>query len=317
VAVDRRDLDARPERGLREPDPSLVDQLGALAPEARVGGDVDGDIQASGRPAPRPGLALVGQPDLMALVDARRDRDPEGPAALGPAVAAAGRAGRLDDPALAAAAGAGRDVDHLAEHRLADHPDLAAALALGARRRVRSGLGAAAAARLAPPEDRELDLLLRAQDRLLERDPEVVPEIRAGRRAAAPRGAGRAAEERVEDVREAAHPTEAGGDVRLHSGGAEHVVALPALRVRQDLVRLVELLEPLRRRRVGADVRVPLLGQAPERLLDLRVGRRPLHSERGVVVRACHQRARIRVGAPSAVRSTMPAWSVACARRRA
>ena len=47
------------------------------------------------------------------------------------------------------------------------------------------GFAPDAAARLAAAEDRELDLLLGAEDRLLERDPEVVPEVRA-------RAAGRA-----------------------------------------------------------------------------------------------------------------------------
>ena len=66
------------------------------------------------------------------------------------------------------------------------------------------GFGAVAAARLAAIEDRELDLLLGALDRLLEGDPQVVAEVRAGCRAAASRGlVRRATEERVEDVAEA------------------------------------------------------------------------------------------------------------------
>ena len=103
-------------------------------------------------------------------------------------------------------------------------------------------------------EDRELDLLLGAVDRLLERDPEVVAEVRAGLRAAAPRRPAppRAAEERVEDVAEAAEALEPGARPprRRRPARPEHVVALAALRVGQDLVRLVDLLEPLLRPRV-------------------------------------------------------------------
>ena len=86
--------------------------------------------------------------------------------------------------------GQARHVDHLAEHRLADRPDLAPAAALVAGDRLGAGLRAVAAARLAAAEDRELDLLLGPADRLLERDPEVVAEVRAGR------AAGRAARRR-------------------------------------------------------------------------------------------------------------------------
>ena len=116
--------------------------------------DVDGDVQAAGRAAARADLALVGEADLVALVDAGRDGDPERPLALRPAVALAGLAGRLDDLALAAAARAGGDVDHLAEHRLADAADLAATVALRAGDRLGPRLRAAPGAGLARPRTR-------------------------------------------------------------------------------------------------------------------------------------------------------------------
>ena len=115
------------------------------------------------------------------------------PTTLRPALAAAGVAGRLDDPALATAARARGDVDHLAEHRLADAADLAAAVALGALdRRAVPALAPDAAAGVAAAEDRELDLLLGAEDRLVERDAQVVAQVRA-RSSAAPRRAPAAA----------------------------------------------------------------------------------------------------------------------------
>src|SRR5439155_17076649 len=134
---------------------------------------------------------------------------------------------------VAAAARAGRDVDHLAEHRLADRSDLAAAVALGAGRRARPGLRAGPAARLAASQDRELDLLLGSEDRVFERDPQVVTEVDAARRSTTAAGRRGAAEERVEDVGEAA---ETGCRVSDLSR-AEEVVALAALGLGEDLVR--------------------------------------------------------------------------------
>ena len=122
--------------------------------------------------------------------------------------------GRLDDLALALAARAGADVDHLAEHRLADAADLAAAVALGAGDRLVPGSAPLPSQVSQRCEDAELDLLLGALDRLLERDPQVVAQVRAGLRPAAPGGAAArpATEERVEDVREPAEALEAAPD---------------------------------------------------------------------------------------------------------
>ena len=53
----------------------------------------------------------------------------------------------------------------------------------------------------------------------------------------------------------------------------EHVVALSALRVRQDLVRLARILEPSRRLGILVDVGVPLLRELAEGALDLGVAR--------------------------------------------
>ena len=53
VAVDGRDRDPRPERGLGDRDLGLVEELGALALERRVRRDVDRDVEAAGRAAAR------------------------------------------------------------------------------------------------------------------------------------------------------------------------------------------------------------------------------------------------------------------------
>ena len=162
----------------------------------------------------------------------------------------------------------------------------------------RAGLGARPVARLAPAEDRELDLLLGPVDRLGERDPDVVPKVRAGLRPAADAAATRRpAEEGVEDVGEAAEAggVEALGAARARDAGlAEHVVLLAPLGIGEDLVGLVDLLEPLRGGRVRVDVGVPLLGELAEGALDRGVVGSPLDAEHLVVV-ALTDHGRLRV----------------------
>src|SRR5664280_1587947 len=324
LAVRGRHADGRPQRRLGDRQREIVEELGALALERRVRRDVDRHVEAAGRAAPRADLALRGEADLVAVVDARGHADAEPLRALTAAVAAARLAGRLDDFALAAASGARHDVDHLAQHRLAHVADLAAALALGAGDRRRAGLRAGSRAGVAAIEDRELDLLLGAPDRLLEGDPQVVPEVGADDRAPAP-GApapgGRPAEERVEEVRESAaallRPVEARGPV--DPGRPEHVVRLAALRVGQDLVRLVDLLEALVGPGVAVDVRVPLLGQLAEGALDLRIARGAGYAEDRVVVAfGRHSLASLREGRREAPRgrSARPGRRTRAARMR-
>ena len=89
-----------------------------------MGRDVDRDVQAPRSSAAWTDFTLVGQADLVSLVDARGDRDAQLLALLDTAVAPARFTGLLDDPALTAAARAGRDVDHLPQHRLANRPNL-------------------------------------------------------------------------------------------------------------------------------------------------------------------------------------------------
>ena len=223
-----------------------------------------------------------------------RDGDPEGPPLFCPTVAVAGFARLRDELALAVALRAGGHVDHLAKHRPPRRPDLAAAAALVAGHRLGPRLGATPRARLAATEDGEFDLLLDPPNGFLERDPEVVPEVHPGRRVAPPGAALGAAEEGVEDVAEVAEPG-AGPEPSLvagTSGRAEHVVGLAALWVGQDLVRLVDLLEP----KVGAglrvDVRVGLLGEPAEGALDLGVRGIPRHAQDHIEISFRGHRAR-------------------------
>ncbi len=76
---------------------------------------------------------------------------------------------------------------------------------------------------------------------------------------------------------------------------AESVVALAGIGIRQHVIGLVDLFEPVFGRWILVDVRVILAGQRAERLLDLVGGRVPRHPEDFVVV-AGHRRVTPRVG---------------------
>src|SRR5690606_27474981 len=94
---------------------------------------------------------------------------------------------------------------------------------------------------------RNADLGLEAVRRLLERDLEVVAQVGAAKDGGAPAAAGARAEDLAEDVAEdvaeAAHAGPAGPRMGIDAGVAELVVGGTLARVRQDLVRLLRLLE--------------------------------------------------------------------------
>src|SRR5256714_8928940 len=92
LALDRRHVELVAERGLRRGDAKHVHEVVALALEARMVLEPDEDVEVARGAAAHPGFALAGDPELLPVVDARRDG--EGDVAL-PALAA-----------LAAAAGA-------------------------------------------------------------------------------------------------------------------------------------------------------------------------------------------------------------------
>jgi len=211
-----------------------VHEVVALALEPRVLLQPDEDVEVARRTAAHPGLALPGDAELLAVIDARWDREGDVALLALAALAAAARAHLVDGLPRPAAARAGRDVDEPAEHRLLDLTHLAPATALLAGRDGRARLGAVAAAPLALLEPRDLDAAIAAADRVDELDLELHAKVGAAHRTAlAPTHL--AAEERVEEVVDA----EADGAI----SAAEHVVALPALRVGQDLVGLGHLAE--------------------------------------------------------------------------
>src|SRR5688500_18360019 len=128
LAVEAGHLDAAAQRRSGEADRTAREQGRALALEDRVPGHVDEDVEVVGRATADAGLALAGETDAGALVDAGRDVDGQRLALVDAALAAAARAGIGDHLAAAAAARAGLLDD---EEALAG-ADLAAAAAGGA-----------------------------------------------------------------------------------------------------------------------------------------------------------------------------------------
>jgi hypothetical protein len=127
--------------------------------------------------------------------------------------------------------------------------------------------------------------------RLLERNLQVVAQVGAAkdRGTAAASAAEDLAEDVAEDVAESAHAAAARRRLRIDAGVPELVVGGALVRVRQDLVgflRLLEMLLGLRIVRIA--VRMPLHSEAPIGLLQIVLGAVLVHPEHFVVVALCH-----------------------------
>src|SRR6266511_484400 len=92
VAVDRRHVHGLPARRLRHGQLDLGEEGVALAGEARIWLHPDKHVDVAGPTVSRPGVAFTRDPDLLPMVDARRDLNVERPlldhAALPPTLAA-------------------------------------------------------------------------------------------------------------------------------------------------------------------------------------------------------------------------------------
>ena len=161
-------------------EPQLEVQLRAIPLEDGMLLDVRDDVEVAGRAAARGRLPLPREADLVPVIDAGRDGDPQRALALRAAVATTGRAGLLDDLARAPAAATGGHVDDLAQQRGAHLAHLAAAAALrtGGRRAAR--FGPAAGAGLAAVERAEAEVLVSPVDGLVEGQRQVVAQVSAG-----------------------------------------------------------------------------------------------------------------------------------------
>ncbi len=146
LAVDHRHLDGAAERGRGHGDRRLAEEVRAVALEEGVRLDRDEDVEVARRAAAHARLALAGETDRRAVLDARGDLDRKGLVALDAALAVAGVAGVLDHLTLAAAARAGPldgEETGLGAHAPAPAAGRAAYRA-GARLRARSVAGLAA-----------------------------------------------------------------------------------------------------------------------------------------------------------------------------
>src|SRR6516162_11565275 len=247
--------DLRPERELGHRHRHRDGEVIARPAEHRVRFHVNPDVQITVLAAVLARSALAGDPDPLAIRDARRDPRLDGLRAHGTAAAAAGRAGIVDhEPA--APAGLAR----LGESEAAQVPALlTGTLAVRADPRHRAGLGAGAVADRARALTGQSQRHGGAVDRIAERQRGLRLHVRAAPGPAL-RGAA-AAEDPGEDVAEPvaglaraaeqvaqvepAEPAAAPAWGRHSEHRACFVVLLALLLIRQHVVRLGDLLEAL------------------------------------------------------------------------
>ena len=289
--IERRHLYFSAERHGREVHRDLAEQIQPFAPEERVLVHVNDDVEVSCRAAAHPCFAFTLKPDLLAIGNPRRNLDAELPLARDAPFAVAGVAWLRDHASGPAALGT-RSRD--GEESLRE-PDLALPLALRACGGRGPRLRAGAAAGLARFVPRNLDGGRGALGRFIERDLEVVAEIAAALRSAAPLPAKQVAktEHVAEDVAEVElvedRRIEAAARSGLDARVAEAIVLAALVRVGEDGVRLGALLEMFLGRLVaGVAVGVVLHRLLAIGALDLAVARVPRHAEDFVVVPLAH-----------------------------
>jgi len=83
-AIQRGHLDFRAERGIREGNRQLEDEVVPIPYEPMVRSDMDGDIEITGRSARVACEAPAGNPKLDAIRDAFRDLDRDRPLLFDP-----------------------------------------------------------------------------------------------------------------------------------------------------------------------------------------------------------------------------------------
>src|SRR5258708_17789613 len=138
------------ERGLRDVDVEVVDQINALAFQRLMRGDANRDVQIAGRRAIHSGLALTGQSNLLTVVNPSWHSDEDAMGRPDPTGAAALLTGRQNNPPLAPTPIARAYRDKLADERLLDPTNLARSVTGGAAARLGSWLRADAATPPAP-----------------------------------------------------------------------------------------------------------------------------------------------------------------------
>src|SRR6266852_3407503 len=300
-AVGGRYVQLRAERGLRKGERQVVNQVVAMALEARVVGDVEHRDQIAGWAVARTRHARAAHREIVMVGDAGGDVDLDTLLGAHATVALALGTRVLEHRAVARAAGARGQRNELAEHRPRGTPPFARAAARATRGGARARRRARAGARGAAVERAQLHGLGGAARHLgeieLQRDLQVLPAV-----PLAP-GALTATEQGVEAAEppEVAHEhVERFGEIELRE--SEVAPAAPAapepgrtvavvhgalLGIAQDFVGFGDLLEL----RLGLHLLLDanLIGVIAHRqlavgLLDLGLVRRARDPENGVVV---------------------------------
>src|SRR6185312_5570324 len=291
-AIDGRYLDGAAERRGRHGDRHAAMDVGAVALEDAVRLDREEDVKVARRAAAHAGLALAGQADARAVLDAGRNVDGQRLLLAHAALAAAVPARILDDAAGAVAGGAGA----LDGEEALLRPDAAGAVAGRAVDRLRARRRTAPAAGVARRQRRHAHIRLLALEGLLERDFEIVAQVVAAGVGALPAPAAHElAEHLVEDVGKAAGEAEiararTAAAAILERGVAEAVIGGALLLVLQNVVGLVDVLEGLLGLLVpGIAVGVILHGHLAIGLLDLVGAGVPLDAEKLIKVLLGHR----------------------------
>src|SRR5208283_3746590 len=225
------------QRGLRHVERNRAVQIVFVAFEESVLAHLEEHVQIARRTALRAGLAFAGQAQPRAIVHAGGNVDLQFALPLPVALAAALAAGVANDLAGAAASGTG--AANAEEALLVEH--LAAAVAGGAGGRPAAGLRARSMAPAAGLHPRHLDIGAHAEQRLFERNFQIVAHVLAALRARPPAASARAkhvaeAEEVAQDVAEIGKRVgiETAAARALHAGVAVTVVRGALLRVAQN-----------------------------------------------------------------------------------
>src|SRR5690349_22374157 len=218
-------------------------QIGALALEERMGADGEENVEVAGRPAAHARFAFAGKPDAGAILDTRGNVDREG--ALARHSSRAGTRGtRVVDHLPASLARGTRPLQREESLRMAD-----AALTAASRTGLGSGAGLGARARTGLAGHRGWNAYLGVLSRigLLQGDFHVVTQIGAALAAAAASAPPAAHPEQViENVGEGRRYVAKAAGARtgmLECGVAEAVVSGALVRILEDFISLVDLLE--------------------------------------------------------------------------
>ena len=247
-------------------------------------------------------LALAGQAQARAGVDAGGDLDVDGALLRDPSLAGTVGARLGDDIAIALAVRARLRGADLAQDRALRHDHLTATVALGAGDRLPIVSPARPVAGGAHDVGVELDRLGHPEDRLRQRQPGTdqliltAPDarLRPARRHTAPEHR----TEQIADIEplaseraESAETTHVGK--RIATSRAHRIAPAvedgPLVRVAQNFVCLVDLLEFLLGVRVGGHIRMHLHGHLAVGLLDLIGAGVPGDAEDRVVIRGAHR----------------------------